>query len=1170
MGESSAIFPKSEGSGIAYVSLLRSHQVVFHGYVFPFAVMYLLAMLNLAFFRIYGSIELGFILIALIAILNILVCLSCYWSVHIKALLCFSKVTSLQSADVIKVVPIANNGSPEIVKLEKQTVDKGSTPYYWFLFQKEKFFLTKDSVQPLQFPVDKDLSHYLSSKGMETESELQQAVHQFGTNNMEMVPPKFSELFIERATAPFFVFQVFCVGLWCLDDYWYYSLFTLGMLVVFECTLVQQQLRNMAEIRQMGNKPYPIYTLRNKKWNLLDSSQLVPGDLVSLGRSEKERLIPCDLLLLRGQCIVDESMLTGESVPVTKEPAESILDDRSLCLDTDAKHHVLSGGTKVVQHTPPQKVGAGTKSPDNGCICYVLRNGFQTSQGRLLKTILFGVKRVTANNLETFLFISFLLVFALAASAYVWLEGTKDPKRSRYKLFLECTLIITSVVPPELPIELSLAVQNSLVALHRLFIYCTEPFRIPFAGKVDICCFDKTGTLTRDEMMVDGVAGLDSDNPNEIQTVQNCGQATVQVMAACHSLVIMDKTNDLLGDPLEKAILKATGWTLTKGEAVIPPSASRAQHHPLKVFVRFHFSSSLQRMATVAGHTPLGSTDTHYMVCAKGAPERLKEMLIDPPPFYDKVSNQLAKDGFRVLALAYRQLGTLNHQDLRALKRADVERDLTFCGFLAVSCPLRSTSKSVVRELLSSSHHVCMITGDNPYTACHVAKQLKIARQPLLSLSQTGQDWSWTGIDNDSDCLELDLKLAANKPKRIVAELLKQHSICLTGEALDYLRLSTPKLLPLLLPAVSVFARMKPKQKELIVTVLKDRGYATLMCGDGTNDVGALKHAHVGVAIFANAPETLPSSSAAKTEPAPAAAPARRQPEPQPAPRDRAEAQRQRLEKAQRDLNEMLKEADAPLVRPGDATIAAPFSYKLASVTCVCNIVKQGRCTLVTTLQMFKILAINALIYAYSQSVLYLDGVKFSDGQATLQGLVLAACFLFISRSKPLTTLSARRPLPNIFNAYTLLTVFLQFVIHFASLIFLTREAKALMPQLKEGEFVDLEAEFKPNILNSVVYLISISMQINAFAVNYKGHPFMESLMENKPLLYSITTATGLVFSLASGYMPELCEQFSLVEIDNNLRNTIVQVLAADFVGCFVVDRLCDLIFGRGRAKRLV
>jgi cation-transporting ATPase 13A1 len=122
-------------------------------------------------------------------------------------------------------------------------------------------------------------------------------------------------------------------------------------------------------------------------------------------------------------------------------------------------------------------------------------------------------------------------------------------------------MIVTSVVPPELPMELSLAVNNSLLALMKLGIFCTEPFRIPVAGAIDVCCFDKTGTLTADEFLVKGIAGLDPPSVGAAApgpdggggpkkpvmiTAATAPDTTKWVLAACHALVPLMDSNTLV------------------------------------------------------------------------------------------------------------------------------------------------------------------------------------------------------------------------------------------------------------------------------------------------------------------------------------------------------------------------------------------------------------------------------------------------------------------------------------------------------------------------------------------------------------------------------------------------------------------------------------------------
>lgn len=1160
-----------------------------------------------------------------------------HWDINIDAKFNYTKVNNVDEASYLLILPLPNRGIGAIVKINRFVFEDGETQTA-FVFQQRRFLynVETNTFQPPEFIIDGDaqIKDFKHSKGLTSKDTFFNYLKIYGENKFDIPIPTFLELFKEHAVSPFFVFQVFCVALWMMDDSWYYSLFSLFMLVSFECTTVFQRRTTMNEFRSMGVKPFDIYAYRGQKWVKLKTNELLPNDLVSVTRNNDETSVPCDLVLVDGTAIVNEAMLSGESTPLLKESIKLRPDSDKFDAEGVDKNAILHGGTKVLQTTASATTETHVASPpDGGALAVVAKTGFETSQGSLVRVMIFSSERITVGNKESLYFILFLLVFAIAASRYVWIEGSKMG-RKQSKLILDCILIITSVVPPELPMELTMAVNNSLAALGKFYIYCTEPFRIPLAGRIDVCCFDKTGTLTGEDLVFEGLAGFDSKQTRHLSKCfdEEVPAVTNYVLGSAHALVRLDD-GELVGDPMEKATLKASGWKLSdqkknvverdgkylvKNKVVEEKDLQKLGADKVKILRRFQFSSALKRSATISSIINTGKT----LVSVKGAPETIRQRLVDAPEHYDEIYKSFTRSGSRVLALAYKYLDdNITTAKLNSIQRDDVETKLKFAGFIVFHCPMKPDAIESIQMLNESSHRCIMITGDNPLTAVHVAKEVKIVERNTLILDIAEEydhiksDLIFRNVD------ETDIT-PFNITDKFDERILARNDICITGYALAKLVNSNHSQLHQLIKHTWVYARTSPAQKEYLVTQFKNMGYNTLMCGDGTNDVGALKQAHVGIALLNGTEEGMKKlqenrkvQSMQQIYEKQVALMARwNQPQPvvpeliahlyPPGPKNphyvKAMEKRgvtiteeQRLEIAAQSfkttaqpsavnptgkvngngggiadqlmgsLKEMEDEDEAPTLKLGDASVAAPFTSKLASVATVTNVIRQGRCALVSTIQMYKILALNCLISAYSLSVIYLAGVKFGDGQYTASGMLISVCFLSISKGKPVQKLSKLRPQAGIFNIYTMGSILGQFAVHIISLVYITREIYKLEPR---EPTLDLEKEFSPSLLNTGIFLIQLVQQVSTFAVNYIGAPFKENIRDNKGMFYGILGVAALAFSGSTEFIPELNEAIKFVKMSDEFKFKLTAAMVLDFGGAYMMEQGFKYFFMDGSA----
>jgi manganese-transporting P-type ATPase len=152
----------------------------------------------------------------------------------------------------------------DLCPVEVETSTDTEDSRLFFLFHKAKYYLHQDAATAavsyisLDFPDALVLGEYVKSKGHGSVNAVRNAQLKYGLNMFNIPEPTFQELYVQHATAPFFVFQLFCISLWLLDEYWYYSLLTLFMLALFEATVVKRRLAHFADMRSMRASPFNI------------------------------------------------------------------------------------------------------------------------------------------------------------------------------------------------------------------------------------------------------------------------------------------------------------------------------------------------------------------------------------------------------------------------------------------------------------------------------------------------------------------------------------------------------------------------------------------------------------------------------------------------------------------------------------------------------------------------------------------------------------------------------------------------------------------------------------------------------------------------------------------------------------------------------------------------
>lgn len=601
----------------------------------------------------------------------------------------------------------------------------------------------------------------------------------FGENVIDIAGKSIVGLLLDEVLHPFYVFQIASIVLWSLDDYYYYA-FAIALISATSIlsSLVETK-RTIERMREMSRFTCNVNAYVDGEWRIVDSGSLVPGDLFEAS-DPTLATFPCDAILLSGDAIVNESMLTGESVPVSKIPAK---DDAIRSMSKEDKKgssevsaemakHYLFAGTKIIRVRPGGFI-AGTGTPGKAhagkALAMVTRTGFNTTKGALVRSMLFPKPMGFKFYRDSMNFIGVLAMiagvgFAISAVQFIRIGITWQT------ILVRALDLITIVVPPALPATLTIGTTFAIERLRKLGIFCISPNRVNIGGKVNVICFDKTGTLTEDGLDVLGVRTIDryterfSELHGEIRDVPDAGgkggkTPLLYALATCHQLKMID--GEVIGDPLDIKMFEFTGWTLDEGRGppepgpeqdgakpqrvverphtlvqtvVRPPGSERwkledalkgsgkhAHFLELGVIRTFDFVSALRRMSVIVKRLKSHSMEVYV----KGAPEVMSEVC-DPETFpkdYEDMLSYYTRNGFRVIAIAGKSIDSLTWLKAQRMKREQAESGLHFLGFIVFENKLKPETAGAIHSL-RSAHLACrMVTGDNVRTAISVARE---------------------------------------------------------------------------------------------------------------------------------------------------------------------------------------------------------------------------------------------------------------------------------------------------------------------------------------------------------------------------------------------------------------------------------------------------------------